>query len=327
MNNNGGRDGAALFAAAGATLCYGATPVFIKYFTGYLDAWTVNGLRYSVGALFWLPFVILVSRKGHCGTEIPNGYDGIRPVAGIWKAALIPAAINCAGQVGWGLTPYYLDATVIGFVYKLHFLFTILCGFALIRAERPLARDPWFWAGTVVCIAGVVLMFARNLGASGSSSATGMALLIAATALFGAYAVAVKQCVGAYPARLSFGVISLYTAAGLVTLMFLVGDFGRISTLQPRTWGFIVVSALIGIAFAHVLYYRAIQGLGAVISTGLMMATPFVTLLGAALFLGEKTTPLQLAGGLAVVAGGVMLAVSNSRLGRAAAAQLPASDT
>ena len=301
------KNAVALSAAMGSIVCYGITPVFLKYFVDYLDPWTVNGVRYTTGALFWLPFVVLLLNRSEASLPAV-------PRRRVWRAALLPAAINLAGQVGWGVTPYFLDATVIGFVYKLHFLFTILFGFLLIREERALAREPWFYIGAVTCFAGVAVMFLKDLLESEGQSLIGMAILMITTILFGAYAVAVRRCMAGYPARLSFGVISLYTAPGLVTLMFLFGDYRALGELPGWMWAFVIASAVSGIAVAHVLYYRAIHGLGAIVSTGLLMATPFVTLAGSQLLLREQLSALQISGGLTVVGGGVMLVLAQGKV-------------
>lgn len=300
-------DPAALPAALGAVVCYGATPVFLRMFIHDLDSWTVNGVRYTVGALIWLPFVIALLRDKQSDSHI-------RPRSGVWQAALIPTAINLVGQTGWAITPYYLEASVIGFAYKLHFLFTIIFGFILIREERPVVRNPWFIVGSVVCVGGVAAMFLQDMRLDSAQPMIGMTILLGTTVLFGAYAVAVRRCMAGFPARLSFGVISLYTASGLIVLMFTFGNYGDLANISPSKLALVALSAVTGIAFAHVLYYRAIQGMGAIVSTGLQMATPFVTLLGAMLILSERMTFIQGAGGLMVVAGGVMLVVAQSRV-------------
>ena len=301
------RDTAALLAALTSILCFGSTPVFLRVFIHDLDSWTVNGIRYTIGALFWLPFVVAFLRD-------PESDNRTRPRWGVWKNALVPAAINTLGQIAWATAPYYLEANTIGFVYKMNFLFTIVFGVLLIREERPVVKDPWFLGGAVICVAGVVAMFLQNLHAGGARSGIGMAILIASTILSGAYAVSVRVYMAGYPARLSFGVISLYTAASLLVLMFAFGEYGAVRSFPVSLWPILILSAVTGIAFAHVLYYRAIQGLGAIVSTGLQMASPFVTLLGATVFLSERMTVLQGLGGVLVVAGGFMLVLAQSHL-------------
>ncbi len=54
------------------------------------------------------------------------------------------------------------------------------------------------------------------------------------------------------------------------------------------------------------------------------MAIPFVTHVTASLFLKERMTPLQLAGGLILVAGGVLLVIARARADTAAMEDLSA---
>ncbi len=304
---------AAILSALGATVSYGVTPVFLRHFTAWLDPWMVNGIRYSIAAIFWLPVVLSMRRSW--------GGNGASP--DIWRAAMPPAVINATGQVLWGLCPYFLTAPVIGFASRLSFLFTVLIGFALVPRERLLARQPTFLAGALVCIVGMLLMFRDQLAAPGASGA-GVVIMILTNVMFGAYAVSVGRHLGGFPTRLSFGVVSLYTAPPLLLLMFLLGDLSSAACLDTILWGQIAASALIGIALAHVFYFRSIHGLGPVVSTGLLMAIPFVTHVTASLFLKERMTSLQLAGGLILVAGGVLLVIARSRADTSAMEDLPA---
>ena len=47
----------ATLASIGMLCCWSVGPVFIKYLTGYIDAWTQNLLRYSTACIFLLPFL------------------------------------------------------------------------------------------------------------------------------------------------------------------------------------------------------------------------------------------------------------------------------
>jgi len=299
-----------------AMLCFGSVPVFLRYFTGWLDPFTVNGVRYATAAVFWLPTVIFLHRRRSRATDGPGG-AGERAGRSVWRDALIPTVVNLAGQVGWGLSPYFVQATTIGFVIRSSFLFTVLLGFLFIPRERLLAKKPLFVLGAAACIGGVVVMFLQRLSGTAPAPTVwggglggrvlGMGILVATALCWGAYAVSIRRCMGGYPLRLAFGVISLYTAGGLVVLMLIFGQYRRLAELSPRMWGLLIASAFVGIAFAHILYYRGIHGLGPVVASGITMASPFVTYLFAVAFLGERLTAGQFAGGLAVVAGGVLL--------------------
>ena len=108
--------------------------------------------------------------------------------------------------------------------------------------------------------------------------------------------------------------IPVPSALGLVVLMDIRGDFGPLFALSPGNWLLLVLSAIIGIAVSHVLLYRALAGLGALVTSGAGLVQPFLTWLGAALLLGEQISSLQFAGGLIIVAGAFLLILAESRV-------------
>ncbi len=297
----------AVLCLIGATVSFGVIPIFLKYFAAYLDAWTVNGVRYSVGALFWLPFLLLLDER----PEV-SGDPG--PARNVWRDALVPSIVNAIGQACFGLAPYYVKASTLGFAIRLSFLFTILFGFLVLAEERLLARKAAFWIGAAISVAGVLAMFLREFQGDGEHSWKGTLILIATAAAWGGYAVSVRRCMAAYSARQSFGVISIYTSTALVLLMLSVGDAGKLAGLSPGLWGLLMISALIGIAFGHVLYYRGIHRLGPVVANGITLLTPFVTYLAAVLVLHEKLSVEELAGGILVVFGGALLVLARARV-------------
>ncbi len=188
------------------------------------------------------------------------------------------------------------------------FLFTVLFSLLLIRSERLLARRPLFLIGSAVSVGGLVVMFAQRLAYGGEGSLGAVSFLVATAAVWGAYAVTIRRCMGAYPLRLAFGVISLYTAGALLVLMFVLGDYGKLAHLPAGNgWVPLIVSALLGITFGHVLFYRGIRRLGPVVTSGLLLASPLVTFVGAAIILNERMTVVELLGGLAIIAGGACL--------------------
>jgi len=308
-----------------AMLCFSAVPVFLRHLTGYLDAWTVNAVRYGVSAVFWLPFVVALSRRS-ARPVIPATTP--RQSRSIFLAALVPSVPNLIGQIGWATCPYYLDAPSIGFLIRTSFLFTALMGFVFIPAERPLIRRPLFAVGTVLCLAGVGGLYAERLGDAGVSGETrwiGLAVVLGTSLCWGGYAVAVRHFLQPYPLRLAFGVVSLYTTAGLVAMALAFGKVHQLASLPPREWLLLIGSAMLGITFGHVLFHRGIHGVGPIIASGVTMAGAFVTYALAVAFLGETMTALQLLGGLGIVAGGLALVRAKAQVETPAAmeAEIP----
>lgn len=277
-----------------AILCWSSVPLFLKHFTADFDAWTVNGVRYGAAALLLMPAWLAAARR----TRDPR-------VRSIWMAALVPAAINTVGQIGWAVAPYYIDASFMGFGIRSAFFFTLLGSLFLLPEERPLLRTRAFWAGTALCVAGLGGLFAGSL--RGEVSGVGTVILLATAMVWGFYGVSVRACMRAYPSHHSFGVICLYTTAALLILMIALGQPGRLAQAGPRTVALLVLSAVIGIAMAHVLMYFSIQRLGPVIMGGAEFMTPFLTFAGATVLFGERLATAQWAGGCAVVAGSLVL--------------------
>ncbi|MCD4700098.1 MAG: DMT family transporter [Phycisphaerae bacterium] len=313
----------ATFSVACSAFTYGSVPIFLRFFTDYLDAWTVNAVRYSVAALLLLPFVLILLRrpevKKHAAVRLSSSKSG-DGYKSIWRAAMVPSVINIIGQVLWALSPYYkVEAATMGFTTKSSFLFTVLFGFMLIPKERLLGKKPLFFVGAAVCVGGLAIMFLQKMLTEDGSSLTGMGILVATAAFWGAYAVSVRLYLGGYPLRLSFGVVSLYTAGALVVLMLIFGDYSALGGLGDETVKVLLLlaaSAVIGMVFSHLLYYRGIHGLGPVTSNGILMATPFLTYMGAWIFLDEKMTWIQMLGGFVIVGGGILLVRSKSRIER-----------
>ena len=81
------------------------------------------------------------------------------------------------------------------------------------------------------------------------------------------------------------------------------GDPRSILRLTPGPALLLVVSALVGIAFAHGLFFISVQRLGVAVSYLMLMTTPLLSFAGSFIVLGERFTPLQWVGGALLLAG------------------------
>ncbi len=291
---------AALFSLAAAVLFFSSIPVFLKHFALFLDAWTVNGVRYFMAALFWLPYVLIHHRRQAVGRSV-------------WRDAVLPSLANICGQTGWAVAPYYNDASTMSFVARASFLFAILFGFLFLRKERGLVRQSFFWVGAGMVVLGLFAFYSGGARV-GRTSLLGIGVLIATSACWGLYGVLVNRNMSAYPVRLSFGVISLYTTVGLLVLMGAFGNWRALYTVSVPNWLWLVLAAMLGIAWGHVLLYRAIVAVGPILAEAGLLFIPFVTLIGAHLVLGEAMNGVQWCGGLLLVLGSLALIVAKGRV-------------
>ena len=174
------------------------------------------------------------------------------------------------------------------------------------KSERPLARSPLFWTGLLCAVGGFLLMFEKGFGTDGTSPA-GMALLLGFAVTWGVYVVFVRRNLSGIPPHLSYGLISLLAFPPLLALMLALGEWHALLALPWNQWLWLILSALIGLALSHMLFYRAILVMGPIASEGGMLLIPFQTALLAHFALGERLSATQwLAGGI-MIAGCALL--------------------
>jgi drug/metabolite transporter (DMT)-like permease len=202
--------------------------------------------------------------------------------------------------------PYYMTASVMGFGIRSSFLFTLLACLWLLPEEHYLFRSPLFWMGSVVCIGGVAALFQGSLKEA-DASAPGLLIMLGSAGVWGFYGVTVRKYLRGFTPQRCFAVISLYTAAILIALMLIFGRVASLRLLSPIQLGLLLISAVIGVAFAHILMFYVLSHLGPVIESGAEMLTPFFTFCGAALIFGEHMSLIQWCGGVGVVAGCLLM--------------------
>lgn len=270
--------------------------LFLKHLTPYIDGWTANGWRYGLSALMWLPLLVVTTLRG----RLPDG---------LWRRAIVPSVVNCAGQVCFALIPYYIGPGLAGFLLRVA-LVSSTCGALILFAdERLLIRSPRFWIGlflVVLSAAGTIVFSAAPVE---GATATGIVLGLIAGTVFGLYGVSVRHYMRDIPAATSFAVISLYTAAGMVALMLLFGETGgtAVFRLSAFNWMILVVSAVVGIALGHVFYYASIARLGVAVSGAIVQLAPFFCAAASVAIFGEVLTKGQWISGFVMLFGGFIL--------------------
>ncbi len=281
----------AVLSLIGATLCWGTVPPMLKYLARpefVPDGFTANFVRYPIAALFWLPWLVIGLRN-----------DQVRR---LWKVALIPAACNIVGQTFWSISPYHLDAAMAAFLFQLCSVVSILVAFVVFPDERRLARKPQFWAGTVLAVVGFIVLSIPSLLTGKGGTPLGVLFITLCALSMAFYGVSVRYVLRDGHPLILFGLVAWYTSFALVA-MAPAGDPGSVLRLAPGPAILLIVSALVGIAFAHALFYIAVQRIGVAVSYLVLMTTPLISLAVSSVTLGEHFTPLQWTGGLLLLAG------------------------
>ena len=286
-------DISATVACLGALSFWSLGPIFIKYLTGYLDSWTQNLLRYSVACLFWLPFLLLSIRAGRLDKKI-------------WRRALAPAAANIVMQSLWAAAYYYIGPAFMVLLTKTNIIW--IAGFSLIffAEERALVRSKCFWAGLTLSAIGLIGVMYFKVDVAEVKALTGIVIALAAALMWGVYTVSVKIAFRQIDSRSGFSVISIYTVAGLGAAALLFGKPADCVRMGAWQWACVVISGILCIAFAHVLYYAALRRIGATIPALVILAQPFIVLAISHTLFGESLGVMQLVFGAVLLAGAAL---------------------
>ncbi|MBL9141048.1 MAG: DMT family transporter [Phycisphaerae bacterium] len=294
----------------GTTLaCWSSVSLFLKHLSDYMDHWTSNGWRYGASALFWLPAVVWALTRG----TLPRS---------IWRAALVPAIFNTAGQVVFTSAHYFVSPGVVTFGLRVQVVAVAIGAYLLFPKERALIRKPLYLTGLVILLAGVAVVVAGGDELLNDASRTGVWMSISAGIGFALYGLSVRRFMYGYHPIYAFGVIALYTGSALVVCMLIWGENhgAAVLHLQSAELWHLGLSAFLGIALGHVLYYTAIDRLGVATTAGVLQLQPFIVSVASVLLFGITLTALQWSGGVVALIGAAFLLLTQRAMERRARA-------
>ena len=168
------------------------------------------------------------------------------------------------------------------------------------RGERMSRRQI---AGSALAFAGMVLVvlnghFVLHL------SPRGDLLALSAALLWMVYSLVIKRIGGRYPAIFITRKVFFY---GLVTILpvFAVRPFAVEWEVlaRPVVWGNLLFLGVIASMLCYLLWNAAMHRLGAVRTTNYIYINPLVTIVTAALCIGERITPAALVGAAVILYG------------------------
>lgn len=284
----------ATLALFGAILCWAVVPLFLKYLTGYIDAWTANGIRYPFSALLYVPWLIYFYRKG-----ILTKFH--------WKLALLPSAVNIFGQVLWAWTPYFIEPGLMSFLVRLSTLWAVMGSFVLFSEERVLIHSRLFWSGFILTIGGFIVLSLGGRYSLEGARAVGIVIVFFCSIGWAGYQISVRRNMQNVDSRAAFGMIAFLTSLGLVFFMFTFGNPSQALDMPPLVVFVVLLSAFLGIAAAHLLFYVAIKRIGLAIASSANLVSAFISALLSRMFFNEFLTLVQWIAGVALVVGGVVL--------------------
>ncbi len=306
-----------IIALVALIMMWGTVPVLLRGLTESVDVWTANGIRYPFSAMLFWPYLFFAARRGFSaagggffasrGGQSTDGPPTRQLTWPVVRACVVPAFFSTGGQVFWGMSFYYLQASQVGFLVRATTIVVIVGSVVLFADERKLLRRVRFDVGVLLALAGFVSLSLTGDSAFESANVQGLLIMLCCSLLFGAYVVSVRKCIPQVHPTLAFAVVCQMCAAVVGTLVFAFGDYEVIWDLSGRQWIMLVTSSILGIGLGHIMLYTAIVRLGASVTTTCQSAMPFVTAAIASFALGETLTTWQWAFGGVIVIGALVL--------------------
>lgn len=286
---------------------WSSIPLFLRHFASLLDPWTVNGWRYTLSALLWLPVILLAWARG------------TMPMT-LWRDALWPSVFNAVGQVLFAYAPYLVGAGLMAFGLRVQIVFVALGAAMLFPLERRLLGHKPFVVAMLVVFAGTIATVALSPrdGSPGDRPVLGTIVSVGSGFFYALYSLCVRRRLTDYPALLSFAVVSQLTAIPVLVLMLaLAKDHGAAAlSLAGSQLVLLVLSAVVGIGIGHTLYFYSLKRLGVAVSAGVVQMQPILVSAASVPLFGERLTPAQMACGVVAIGGAVAMLVVQERYAR-----------
>jgi drug/metabolite transporter (DMT)-like permease len=272
-------------AAAIAVLIWASYPVATRAgVTGSFAPHELVALRFGVGALLFLPYLLLhfrAIRRGAWLQGIPLTLFQGAGMGALVICGLQFAPATHAAALGPGVSPAWV--ALLGF---------------LLFARRPSVR---IVVGATLCLAGVLMLALWSVSEQNAAVLAGDAMFLGASALGALYVLQLRKWgVGAMQGA---AIVTLYSAMIVIPWHFWSAS-ETLWRITPREliWQSLWQGVLIG-CVALVALNHAIARLGAERSSALVALVPVLSAVLALVFLGEVPSMAEIAAFLVISAG------------------------
>jgi len=285
----------------GGLVGWSIAPVFIKYLTDYFDSWTQNFYRYLVACLVCAPLLLAAKRRGRLHPDV-------------WRAALYPAIPNVIMQCFWAAGFYYVNPGFGTLLAQSSILWTAVFAMTAFPEERGLLRSPALWGGLLLSGVGVAGVILARPDFAARGTLAGILIVLSSSFFWAAYTVTARGAFRNIPSQQGFAVMCLYTTVGLGLIGLVVSRQVVHPPRIPSAWVAIVVSGIVSIALAHIVYYVAQKRVGATIPALILLLVPFSTLALSWAVFGERLLPAQWGWGIVSIAGSGLFVLAHRHI-------------
>jgi drug/metabolite transporter (DMT)-like permease len=278
----------AILEAALVNLIWASSFIFVKLLLEDLGPLTIGGLRYFIGFLVLLPFML---RRGRPPFALSRR---------IWlRLFLIGVSAYTIGNGAMFWSLKYLPATTVSFMMSVITLLVLFGGILWLK-EIPSRLQT---AGILVTLAGMVLFFSIGLK---PGEPLGMIILGLGLLSFTLFGVLGREAArGQKVDTLSLTAIPLALGGGLLLLIAL--PLEGLPRASAGTWGLVLWLAAVNTALGYILYNHALQVLTAFEMNVMLNLSPLWTALLAWFLLGERLSSWQWVGMVVVIVGVVLV--------------------
>lgn len=287
----------ALFVMA-AACCYALSVVFAKgAYAEDVAVATLTLWRFAIGAaVFWA----LVALR--------------RPARVSRRTALVCVGLGAIGYAVQALTYFgavaVMDAGLAALLVYTYPAIIAVIGF-LTRRESPTRRRL-----VALACSGTGMLLLLGFGGFSSVSPVGIGLALTAAVTYAVYTIVASSLPGDADVTLLMAIVAT-SALGSVALFTTATGQPLGLAPDPAVLGWVLIYVLVGTILAMLFHQRGITRVGA--STGGIISSiePLVAAGAVALVYGEAMTPVQLAGGLVILAGVVVVQLPSRAARRA----------
>lgn len=284
----------ALFCLASAA-AFGAMGVFGKLaYDAGVNVGTLLAVRFAIAAALLWAATIATGRLSDL-RALPR-----RDVV----AALALGALGYSAQAGGYFAA--LERIDPSLVALLLYTFPVIVTVAAVVLGRERASGRTALALGLSC-AGITLVLAG--AASGALDPLGTVLGLSAAVIYSAY-ILCSEGVAARVGALALGTLVCTGAAGMVTVVGLVGGGLDLGALSAEGLGWIAAIAVVSTAGAIGLFFAGLARVGPSAASILSTLEPVVTVVLAFVAFGSALGPAQLAGGALVLAAALVVQAS-----------------
>ena len=278
-----------LAAGLVAVIMWGLAPVATRAAVAHLSPLPLLTLRMTAATLVLLPWAVPLFRRLRV------------------RSAGRLAAAGLLGLVGYNLPVTaglrWLPAATAGLLLATEPVWVMVLG-RLFLGERGGLRA---WLGSGVALTGVAVLAGPGAvtGAGGDRALAGTGLVLAGTLAFAAYTIVLRPLseeYGAVPATAASTAVGTLPYLAFAGMLPGAGGAG-LGNLGAAVWGELAFLALGSTAAGMLLWNVAVLSGGAARVSLLLYLEPVVSVLGAAVFLGERVTAVTIGGGVLIVSG------------------------